>query len=57
MILEKEIYRLAELYRISKEDTAKSCYDNYVDLIIEDAPKEKRRELSEMYERLKENKQ
>ena len=60
MIIEKEIYRLADIHRRAG---SKSCieslfmrkaYNEYVSLIIEEEPEEKRRGLSEMYERLKE---
>jgi len=54
-MIEKELNKLAELYRISKLDVARSCYDDVAFLIIEQEPEERRKGLNNLYGKLKED--
>ena len=53
MILEKELNKLADLYEKTNIPAARRAYDEIASLIIEDEPKEKRRGLYDLYDKLK----
>jgi len=50
MNIEKEIYRLGEMYRVSKVEGSKEFYSGYISLIIKEEPKEKQSKLEKMWE-------
>jgi len=59
MILEKELYRLARLHQkaglkpLKESIIIQKAYDEYISSVIEEQPKEQRRTLYDLYERIK----